>query len=403
MKSNRKNFIIKKMKSIIKIHILKKLSLLLLTSSLLSKTYLSAKVEKDLNQLNLSNILSEATGEKESLFLSQAKIDSTSPLFQPGANNCKKQPKNLEQALNNSFPKRKKDTYSTLNLNNGPISYLIDYLEDAFKLQNKLIQTIFKLIFEDAKAQTSPADFKDPYSLLKLATGNPMSTESLANEELYQKWLLKDKKFNKDVYENSITVGQVATVLKAWHWAQNKDNAVIEAKGFVDEFDFDGDGRLNFREFIIAMIIKTKGLVATKTCTHCLEDIVLEILDPIFSFLDCKQRNIINAEEMWHGLRFLNKKNPKSYDIYSCKIRDDRYRTSAVNDFILKSNKKIMGFVNRKEFRLNVLIAFWDRYSSPMGVDEDKEKLRKEKRWGANGEKDNVCEKIGELIKLKED
>lgn len=391
------------MKSIIKKSILKKITLLILTFSLLSSLCLSLTAEKDTNQLNLANLLSEGISEKESSFLSQVKPESASPLFKPGANNCKAKKQSLEQTFNNSFPKRKKDPYSALNLNKGPIAYLMDYLEDAFKLQNKLIQSIFKSIFEDAKAQTAPSEFKDPYSLLKLATGNPMSTETLANEELYQKWLLKDKKFNKEIYENSITVGQAATIMNLWHWAQNKNNLVVEAKSFVDEFDYDGDGRLNFREFTIAMIMKTKHLVATKTCTHCLEDIVLDILDPVFSFLDCKQKNAVNAEEMWNGFRFLNKKNPKAYDIYNCKIRDDRYRTSSVNDFILKSGKKMLGFVNRKEFRLYVLIAFWDRYASPMGVDEAKEKVRKEKRWGANGEKDNVCDKIGELIKSKED
>lgn len=379
-----------------------KATLFLVTLSLLTESITSKNLEKDTSQISLANLLSEASNDKESLFLSQAKAESSSPLFQPGANICKKKV-SVEKTFNNSFPRRKKDPYTAIGLNFGPIAYLMDYLEDAFKLQNKLIQSVFKSIFEDAKAQTAPAEFKDPYSLLKLATGNPMSTETLPNEELYQKWLLKDKKFNKDVYENSITVGQVATILKTWHWSHNKDNYALEAKSLVDEFDFDGDGRLNFREFVIALIVKTKSLAVTKTCTHCLEDIVLEIVDPIFTFLDCKQRGMINAEEMWNGLRFLNRKNMKAFDIYNCKIKDDRLRTSAVNDFVLKAGKKMLGFVNKKEFRLNILIAFWDRYTTPMGVEEAKEKLRKEKRWGPNGEKDSACEKIGELIKLRQD
>lgn len=388
------------MKSIITIQkTLLKTALLVLAISLISIN--ATKIEKETNQLNSANILNESIAEKESLFLYQAKQESSIPLFQPNANICKKK-QDIQKTFSNSFPRHKKDPYSALNLNDGPIAYFIDYLEDAFKLQNKLIQSIFKTIFEDAKAQTAPADFKDPYSLLKLATGNPMSTETLANEELYQKWLMKDKKFNKDIYENSITVGQVATLFKLWHWAHNNDNIPIEAKEFVDEFDYNGDGRLNFREFIIGLIIRTRNMVNSKICTHCLEDIVLDILDPIFSFLDCSQKNMISAEEMWKGFKFLNKKNPNAYNIYNCKVREDRLRTSAINDFVLKLGKKKLGYVNRKEFKLGVLISFWDRYATPMGLDENKEKIRKQKRWGLNAEKDETCEKIGELIKLKE-
>jgi Ca2+-binding EF-hand superfamily protein len=356
------------------------------------------------NEIKNKNLFNIQESNELSNFLTKSVLEETSsssPLFKPGSSVC---PKNNAKSdmFTNSFPKKKKNPYTALNLNNGPVTYLIDYIEDAFKLQNKLIPSIFKSIFEEAKSQISPTDFKDPYSLQKLATGNPFSTETLGNDELYQKWLSKDKNFNKEIYENSVTIGQILTILKSWRWGTNIDDPVMEAKALVDTFDFNGDGRLNFREFIIAMIIKTKNLVNAKICTKCLEDIVLDIIEPMFTFMDCHQKNMINAQEIWRGLKHLNRKNPKSYDIYTCKIKDDRYRTTSVNDFVLKGHKKILGYITRKEFRLAILTAFWDRYATRTGVDENAEKKRKEKRWGNNGQTDNVCMKITEIIRSKE-
>ena len=163
---------------------IKKTTLLILSFSLLSSLCLSLTAEKDTKSFNLRDMLSEGLSEKDSSFLSKGGLAAplASPLFKPGTNICKDK-KNLEHLFTNSFPKRKKNPYSALNLNRGPVAYFMDYLEDAFRLQNKLIQSIFKSIFEDVKAQTAPADFKDPYPLLKLATGNPTTTETLANEE----------------------------------------------------------------------------------------------------------------------------------------------------------------------------------------------------------------------------
>lgn len=347
----------------------------------------STKIKNESNSLSKKLVLEEAGGAP--------------PLFTRQSDVCKKKSDPTE-VINNSFPKKKRNPYKALELNKGAVTYLIDYVEEALKLQNKLIQSIFKSIFDDAKSQTAPPDFKEPYSLLKVATGNPFSTETLANDELYQKWLLKDKKFNKEVYENSITVGQIASIFKTWRWTSTFENLELDSKNFVDQFDYDGDGRLNFKEFIIAMIIKTRDFVNSRLCTRCLEDVILDLLDPMFTYLDCNQRGMINSEELWGGMKYLNRKNPKIFDIYNCKIKHERFRTSSVNDFILKINKKQFGFVTRKEFKLGVLIALWDRYTTELGFDENIEKTRKEERWGGNGEKDSICDKITQLIAKKE-
>ena len=218
-----------------------------------------------------------------------------------------------------------------MELNNGPVNYLMDYLENAFKQEGNSFDNIFKSIFDDAKSQSAPSDFKEPYPLFKIASGKALNKENLATDVLYKKLLTKDKKFKKEVYENSITVGQIASILKTWKWGTDNPR---EAKKFFDRFDFSGDVRLNFREFILAMNVHNKDKVSEGSCTHCLSEVVSEVLNPIFVFLDCKGKNLISAEKIWTGLKYLNKRNPDTYNIYTCKVRDDKYRTSAINDFV---------------------------------------------------------------------
>ena len=149
-----------------------------------------------------------------------------------------------------------------MELNNGPVNYLMDYLENAFKQEGNSFDNIFKSIFDDAKSQSAPSDFKEPYPLFKIASGKALNKENLATDVLYKKLLTKDKKFKKEVYENSISVGQISSILKTWKWGTDNPR---EAKKFFDRFDFSGDVRLNFREFILAMNVHNKDKVSEES------------------------------------------------------------------------------------------------------------------------------------------
>merc|ERR1712166_343602 len=227
-------------------------------------------------------------------------------LFKPEAETCKSGFVE-NNAFDDSFPRRKKNFFDKLGFNEGPITYLVDYMEEAFEKYSKNIQ------------------------------------KELKPEEYYRLIKARVPSFNSTIYEASITIPQMVEVFKTNKWSLSQDNFLLEAKTLVDKYDFNGDGRLNLREFVLAMIFKTEDLVRAKICSKCLENIAEEVIDPIYTFIDCEKRNMVSAEEIWKTLKFLIRKNENTYNIFTCKISNEVYRTSSINDFVLKSHKTSLG------------------------------------------------------------
>lgn len=322
-------------------------------------------------------------------------------LFKPEAETCKGDSV-TDNLFDNDFPRRKKNFYDKMGFNEGPITYLIDYMEEAFEKYSKNVQKEFKQIFDDAKAVNAPEGVKDPYYLAKVATQNGTATEDLKPEEYYRMIKARLPSFNQTIYEGSVTIPQLVEVFKTNKWSLSQDNFVQEAKALVDKYDFNGDGRLNFREFVLAMIFKTQDLVRAKICSKCMESIVEEVIEPIYTFIDCEKRNLVSAEEMWKSLRYLIRRNENTYNIFTCKISNEVYRTSAINDFVLKAHKTSLGYLSRDEFRTGLFMAYWDRYAGPLGLNEAEESKRKTERWGDAGKHDNICGNIHKQVKVIE-
>ena len=355
----------------------------------------------------ITNIASEKSFLKNTAstsFLMKAKtgeVKDPKTLFKPEAESCNSGFVE-KSAFDDSYPRRKKNFFDKLGFNEGPITYLVDYMEEAFEKYSKNIQKEFKQIFDDAKGMSPAEGVKDPYSLGKIAMQNSNITEELKPEEYYRLIKARVPSFNSTIYEASITIPQMVEVFKTNKWSLSQDNFLLEAKTLVDKYDFNGDGRLNLREFVLAMIFKTEDLVRAKICSKCLENIAEEVIEPIYTFIDCEKRNMVSAEEIWKTLKYLIRKNENTYNIFTCKISNEVYRTSSINDFVLKSHKTSLGYLTRNEFRTGLFVAVWDRFAGDITLKNEEESKRKIARWGNGGKDDNVCGNIHKSQKVIE-
>ena len=129
-----------------------------------------------------------------------------------------------------------------------------------------------------------------------------------------------------------------------------------------------------------------------------MEKIIDDYLDPMFSFIDCDGDGVITAENIWQSLRLLKRPDTK-YNIYDCVIDSNQIRTTSVNDFILKSERTMLGKINRDEWRMGILQGYWIRQVDKSGVFVDDAKNMKNIRWDDNGKKDSKCEEMKENLK----
>ena len=212
------------------------------------------------------------------------------------------------------------------------------------------------------------------------------------------------KTFNPDVWKNSLPSTKIHMVVKNWGW-ENPYGNVNYAKKLTDKYDFNGDGRLSVSEFILWSILANRKIWRTPMCkNNCYEELFKNKIDPIYVYLDCDNDGLVSAENIWAGFHLLKRQNPKLYDIYSCQlptILNKGYRTSAPNDFILKNYEEHDGFVNLQEFRLGIILGYWDRLTMDDKILEDESKTLKNTRWLNNGAEDKECTDILNMIKSK--
>jgi len=250
--------------------------------------------------------------------------------------------------------------------------------------------------------------YADPYSLDKMvnmlaaqsqpvaqgSTPPPASTDP--NDQALIDKLKKivssnSKVFNENAFKVGITAPMVYALVQAWKW--NYNPAEFDwARKLLDKYDFDGDGRLNPREFIIFTIIHNKNSLGS--CENCYNDIVNKKIDPIYTFVDCDNDNKVSAEDMWENLQNLKRANTAKANIYQCTLKNKKFRTTSMNDFILKNMWDNDGFVSKNEFRVGILLGYWDRQTDPDKIYPDDTRTFKKLRWGDSGEQDIVCGRI---------
>ena len=322
--------------------------------------------------------------------------------------NCKDQVANpLNNPLNNlildnngvpwSGP-RKKTNISDKQQGFGPSAYLFDFIDEIFQADiTKDFQTIYD---EVKKLVPEEKEFVEPYPLFKLvgaySPNDPSAKPTDPNDQILIDKLKaivgkNSKSFNENSYKAGITVANIHKACKDFQWIYNPQE-VNFAKKIVDRYDFDGDGRLNPREFIIMSIIHNKSILGSQ-CKQCYNEIITKKIDPIFRFLDCNNDGKISAEDLWTNFENLKRKSNKS-NIYDCTIKGKKYRTGSMNDFIIKNMMNFDGYLTKEEFRTAVLLGYWDRQTDVEKIYPDDTRTFKQLRWGASGDTDVVCQRI---------
>lgn len=297
-----------------------------------------------------------------------------------------------------NVPRVKRNIYEEKKQGFGPSAYLFDFLDDIFQ---KEITTEFLRIFNEARSMSISPDYKEPYTLEAILGYTSLDGPKIDEEVLLNKVKSISPSFNSDTWRISITCAQIDKILKQWKW-QYDFTKTDPAKILVDTYDYDGDGRLNPREFLIAMIMNNKKVVDTASsqrCLNCFDKIIETLIDPIFSYMDCSMVNVVSADDIWKNFRFLKRSRGDVFNMYSCKLENGSYRTSAVNDFLLKAHRAIDGRLNKEEFRYGVLVGYWDRHTDSMKIYQEDTKNLKNTRWSADGVRDVVCDRIQEAIR----
>ena len=286
----------------------------------------------------------------------------------------------------------------------GPSAYLFDYLDEVLQATITAEFTkLYDLAIKIPILQVNGAPVPDPYSLEKmvnmLAQTNDQGlvapvTDNANDPGLLEKMnkIVSGKKtvFNQDAFKAGITVPMVHSFVIAWKWSYNPAETEW-ARKLLDKYDFDGDGRLSPREFIIFSIIHNKNNFAG-TCENCYNDIIKQKIDPIYTFLDCDNDNKVSAEDMWDNLKLLKRPSNKA-DIYVCSLNNKKYRTTSMNDFVLKNMWDNDGFVSKNEFRVGILLGYWDRQTSPEKIITNDDRTFKNLRWDSSNA-DIVCNRV---------
>jgi hypothetical protein len=311
-----------------------------------------------------------------------------------------------------AIPRNKVNKYDSRLYGWGPSAYLFDYLDPV--LEEKIIK-IFNDLWTEVYGITSfptKEDKEDPYTLQRIFN-MPGQTEAV----LLEKFKALKPSFNKDVWMASVTIPQIRMNSKHWNFNANTNDP---AREIVDTYDYNGDGRLSRKEYLIAYLNINRAVMGQKRCTtykdskgvekenECIHSFIRNIIYPLFFRADCGDYDDkIGSEEIWYSFNSLirkhNDKPEKRFNIYSCIILNEPYHTTAINDFILKSQKTIESYLNKLEFTRGIFLAYWARsvtdetiYPSYYQVELKPQANRvvhnmKEKRWTASDNLDNKC------------
>lgn len=317
--------------------------------------------------------------------------------------------------LDYKIPQIKPDIHTSTKYGYDQAAYLFDNLDNCFK---QTVVNAFTKTYNEAKAKIpqNPQVDNDPYSLanqlrgyLSLGMESKIDQEGLQRNDInsmYQSMKRIKPNFNQEAFEAGITMPALDAILAEWNWPEPKYTKADHMSYYIfNKYDFDGNGRLDPREFILLSILHNQSQFGVKsTSTNAYQDVIWNILDPFFSFADCDSDGLMSAENFWHSTEQL-KCRGNQYNIFVCDAfpenPDIYYRSSSVNDFILKNEASFKGRVSFTEFVKGFLLGFWDRQVSSTKIDISDIQNMKNLRWSPDGSKDLGCQEIKKARSVK--
>jgi Ca2+-binding EF-hand superfamily protein len=299
-------------------------------------------------------------------------------------------------------PKKKQNNWIQETEKLDQIPYFFDYIDDIFQ---KEISKEFKELIEEAKRipEEDQKIFDDPYSADKLlfywSHGQEGRDPIKGKADTAPVDLLKLKQFNPEfdleLWKESFSAAKISNIIKTFGWSSIRPIPYF-FKRLIDKYDFNGNGRLDHKEFLFFAI--WENYKNYSTCQkHCFKNLIETIINPLFTFFDCDQDGYINSENLWEGMRYLKRSAPEKYNFYKCEVPkpyNKYYRTHAPNDFVLKNYEVADGYLNKEEFIKGILLGYWERQTKPMLVVDDDSINKKSERWDTSALKDLDCEEL---------
>lgn len=266
----------------------------------------------------------------------------------------------------------------------GASAYLFDYLNPVLK---ESFINDSNAILKELKALPNDkyGSYKDPFDY-----SNFLSSEMTEEEKnnLLKNPALINSNYVKEIYENSINAVQLKAAMPKFKWFTDK-SFDDPAKAFVQQYDSDGDGRLNPREVILGVIDYNKTILGTLAPKNLFNETMKKI-SAIYSFIDCNNDGFISAEEIWGNLKNLNRP-VTGYNIYNIA---PELRVVSVNDFILKSHDSRTGLLNKTEFFTGILLGLWNRQTTSKEILKDDSRSLVNLRWQGNGQTDKILKEV---------
>lgn len=307
-----------------------------------------------------------------------------------------------QQGIISRLPSQKPNmNYNFYGFENS--GYLFDHLD--YLLQKRLAHS-FKSWWEQVRTLPPKIGIDDPYNaynqavLLSELKGTSSSRISVVKPDraTLETSLIKfisslKPNFPGEEFLDDINIPTLATVYEKFKWVYNANDKSFFRKK-LDQYDFDGNGRLSAREFIFLTIWENKGYLSKNFIKFPFYKVIRKYITPIFDYADCRNLGFISAEQLWKTIKTL-KKEDQNFSLFTCVMPNGDQRTSSINDFILKNGKVVEGFISKDEFVAGILLGYWDRQISGNKIFDGDEINKKFVRW----EEDKVTDKECELIK----